>query len=1246
MRLLEESVVWPEVGRPRRAGVSSFGISGTNAHLILEESPVAETEEEGDPSPDEPLPGALPWPLSARTPEALREQARRLREFVVERPGLRAVDVGFSLATTRAALEHRAVVIAESQDERLAALDALSEGRPTPDALTGTVRGGDARPVFVFPGQGAQWLGMGVELLDVSPVFASRMAECGRALGAFVEWDLVEVLRCGDGGWLGRVDVVQPVLWAVMVSLAAVWRSHGVEPGAVVGHSQGEIAAACVCGALSLEDGARVVALRSRALRVLSGRGGMVSVAAPVGVVGELIGAWPEVLSVAAVNGPGATVVSGESGALEELLAVLGREGVRARRVPVDYASHSPAVDELRDEVLAATADVRWRSPQVPFCSAVSGGLVEAGGLDAAYWFTNLRETVRFEDAVRELAGRGFGSFLEMSAHPVLLVGIEETLEDVGVPGLVVGSLRRHDGGMRRLMTSLARAHTHGLAVDFTPLLPGGHAVDLPTYAFQRRRYWLEGPARQEAAPAPVGADARFWEAVERRDVAALATDLAVAPDAPLATVLPALANWRARGRDESTVDGWRYHITWKPVPEDANFPDPTGTWLLVTPPDDAAAAEVAALAATALGDRGATVLTVALTADHADRATLAAHLRAALADAPAPSGVLSLLALDERPHPAHPRLTTGLALTLSLARALEGPAPGAPLWLATRGAVGTGPAEPPHRPAQAMAWGLGRVIALEHPARWGGLIDLPAPPTPLDGRVLRRLCRALAAPGGEDQLAVRPRGTLARRLVPAAPAPARRSWQPRGTALITGGTGVLGGILARWLAAEGAEHLVLTGRRGPAAPGATELAAELRAAGARVTVEPCDVADRDALRALLERLADRDETPTTVIHAAGVADLTTVEATGPDAFARGMAAKADGARHLLELLDPERLDALVLFSSIAGVWGTSEHASYAAANAYLDALAAHHRALGVPVTSVAWGVWNAFPGAEGSDAGRGGIMETADPALLHRRGIGLIEPGLGLAALRRALDRDETAVSVAPMDWKRFFPLFSAARPRPLFHDLPPVAALRAEAPADPAEPNAPGDGLPGLSEVLGLAGADREEALLGLVRGVAADVLGHDTPERVKAEQAFRGIGFDSLTALELRDRLGAATGLRLPAALVYDHPTPLAIARHLADQLPGGEGQNGNGTGGTLLNDLDRFAERLTATTPEGDTRLRATVRLRSLLETLTGTGTGIGSGTGTGGGHDADDIVAGLEAASADAVMAFIDDEFGA
>ncbi|RBM17287.1 SDR family NAD(P)-dependent oxidoreductase, partial [Streptomyces sp. PT12] len=776
-----------------------------------------------------------------------------------------------------------------------------------------------------------------------------------------------------------------------------------------------------------------------------------------------------------------------------------------------------------------------------------------------------------------------------------------------------------------------------------------GHAVDLPTYAFQHRRYWLEAPARQKPTAAAPGADARFWETVERRDVAALATDLAIAPDAPLATVLPALATWRARGRDASTVDGWRYRITWKPTPENANSPDPTGTWLVVSLADDPAAAPVAALAATALGDRGATVRAVELTADHADRATLAAHLRSALADAPAPSGVLSLLAIDERPHPAHPGLTTGLALTLSLARAIEGPAP---LWLVTRGAVGTGPTEPPHHPRQAMAWGLGRVIALEHPERWGGLIDLPAPPTPLDARLLRRLCRALAAPDGEDQLAVRPHGTLARRLVPADPAPARRRWQPRGTALITGGTGALGGILARWLAAEGAEHLVLTGRRGPEAPGAAELAAELRASGTRVTVEPCDVADRDAVHALLERLADRDEAPTTVIHAAGVADLTTVGATGPDALAQGMAAKAEGARHLLELLDPERLDALVLFSSIAGVWGTSEHASYAAANAYLDALAEHHRARGLPVTSVAWGVWNAFPGAEGGEAGRGGIMESADPALLHRRGLGLIEPRLGLAALRRALDRDEAAVSVAPMDWERFYPLFSAARPRPLFHDLPPVAALRAHGPAYPAEsnePNAPAEAPPGLSDLLGLGGPDREEALLGLVRRVVADVLGHDTPERVQPERAFRGIGFDSLTALELRDRLGAATGLRLPAALVYDHPTPLAVARHLAAQLPSGDGQNGNGTPGTLLDDLDRLAERLTATTPDGDTRLRATVRLRSLLETLTGTGTGTGTGgggTGTGGGHDADDIAAGLEAASAEAVMAFIDDEFGA
>ncbi|WP_159066193.1 acyltransferase domain-containing protein, partial [Streptomyces hygroscopicus] len=252
------------------------------------------------------------------------------------------------------------------------------------------------RSVFVFPGQGAQWVGMAVGLLESSPVFAEAIAECESALSAYVDWSLTDVLRGVEGApGFDRVDVVQPVLFAVMVSLAKLWRSVGVEPDAVMGHSQGEIAAACVAGALSLADAAKVVTLRSQAIAAgLAGRGGMVSVGLSAEAAKERIAAWDGAISVAAVNGPGSVVVSGDPGALDEMVARLEGEEVRVRRVPVDYASHSAHVEAIHEELLKVLADLEPRSSEVPFYSTVTGELVDTAGLDAEYWYRNLRQTV------------------------------------------------------------------------------------------------------------------------------------------------------------------------------------------------------------------------------------------------------------------------------------------------------------------------------------------------------------------------------------------------------------------------------------------------------------------------------------------------------------------------------------------------------------------------------------------------------------------------------------------------------------------------------------------------------------------------------------------------------------------------------------------------------------------------------------------------------------------------------------
>ena len=498
VELLTEARPWPATDRPRRAGVSSFGISGTNAHVILEQAPDSAATEQ-------PARGRRG---RGRAVGALRPDARRRcvlrrggwRRYLEARPG--AVAGGRRLL----AGDHAVAVRAPRGGHRRDRPRNCSPGcaRSPRDGRRG---GGDGRgsrrvrgPTGVrVPGAGFAVGRDGAELLESSPVFAARMAECAAALESFADWSLLDVL--GDAAALERVDVVQPALFAVMVSLAAVWRSYGVEPAAVVGHSQGEIAAAVVAGALSLEDGARVVALRSKAIaEVLAGGGGMVSVALPVAQVRDRLAVFGESVSIAAVNGPSSTVVSGTSEALDGLLAGWEKEEVRARRIPVDYASHSAQVEDLRERILADLGPVRPRESSVPLFSTVTGEWLDSAPMDAGYWLSNLRQTVRFEEAVRALADQGFGAFIECSAHPVLTIGIQETIEDA----VVTGSLRRDEGGARRMLTSLAEACVRGVPVDWTSAFAGAGArrVDLPTYAFQRQRYWWEPRAARRRRPA------------------------------------------------------------------------------------------------------------------------------------------------------------------------------------------------------------------------------------------------------------------------------------------------------------------------------------------------------------------------------------------------------------------------------------------------------------------------------------------------------------------------------------------------------------------------------------------------------------------------------------------------------------------------------------------------------------------------------------------------------------------------
>jgi polyketide synthase 7 len=1685
--LLTEPRPWPAGDRPRRAAVSSFGISGTNAHVIVEEVPA-------EPEPvavQRDQPPSVPWVVSGRSERALADQAARLSAWVGAREGLSAADVGWALATSRSTFEHRAVVVGPDRETLLAGLAGVASGSPGAGVVTGRARAA-GKTAFVFPGQGSQWVGMAARLLDESTVFADQMRRCDKALGEHVQWSLIDVIRAAPGApGLDRVDVVQPALWAVMVSLAELWRSVGVAPDAVIGHSQGEIAAAYVAGALSLEDAARVVALRSRLLLQLSGEGGMASLACGLPQVRELAAHWGDRLNVAAVNGVSAVVVSGDVEALEGLIGRCEADNVRARRIDVDYASHSAQVDAIREPLTQALADIESHSSSTAFYSTVTGELMETAGLDAEYWFRNIRETVEFERAVRDARDAGYRTFIECSPHPVLIAGIEETVasaEDV----TVIPSLGRDDGGLDRFWLSAGQAHVAGTEVDWRAAFAGGDVrnVELPTYAFQRQRFWLPAQFVGSGDTGRLGLAAAdhglLGAVVERPDSGGvvLTGRLSVAAHPWLAdhqvagvTVFPGtgFVELAARAGDEvgcpaieeltlsaplvlpaagsvqvQVVVGAADAAGSRPVAVYSSGAQPDSEWvrnaegvlgaraaapgadLSTWPPagaeavdvgdayarlaargyeygpafrglramwrrDDEIFAEVAvapeagvtvdgfgihpvlldaALHALGLADADApTVLPfawqrVSLHAAGASRARVritplgGGAVSIELADAMG-LPVLSVRRLDLRSvsaaqlsaatAPVAGRLLEVVWSPMSLSDNGVGDGvvvwePGAgpgvvraaydavhealavlQSWLAgdgrgmlvvlTRGAVAL-PGEDVADLAGAAVWGLVRSAQAEHPDRvvlvdsdgsldtsavigcgepqvviragmaysarlaavppdsafalpagnWrldtgggGTLEDLvvrPSPPRELAAGQVRVAVAAVGVnfrdvlvalgmyPGG-GQLGAEGVGVITEvgpgvsglsvgdpvmgllgivgseavvdaRLVTAVPAgwstldaagvpvvfltalyglsvlaglragqrvlihaatggvgmaavqlarhrgaevfatASQGKWEtlramgfdddhigdsrtpafeqkflaatggrgvyvvlnslagefidaslrllvdgghfvemgktdPRdpdaiaaqhpgvryqafdltevspdriaamlaeltdllkqgilkplptrafdvrraaeayrfvsqarhigkvvltlssglagGTVLITGGTGMAGSALARDLVDQyGAAHVMLVSRSGGDERTA-ELVAALRSAGAGVSVVACDVADRDSVAALLDRVP-AEHPLRGVFHAAGALDDGLIASLTPERVDVVLRAKVDGAWNLHELTAGLDLSAFVLFSSMAGIVGTPGQGNYAAANSFLDALATHRRARGLPGLSVAWGLW------EQSSAMTAHLGD-ADKDRMSRLGLAPLSTTEALQRLDAAMLCERPVVVATCLD--RIALSDNAAALPPLLHGLATRPARRV---IDDTAVTASTTGL--TARLRELAPDQRHRELVELVRSNAATVLGRTNAADINAERAFQELGFDSLTAVELRNRLKTATGLTLSPTIIFDHPTPSALGEYLDSRLATRtEKPNPAARANDIAAELQALLNR-TDWNPEDRTRLA--IRLQNLLTALTDTGL-----------DDADDED--IHAATESQLFAILDEELG-
>jgi len=1317
VELLDEARPWEPEGRPRRAGVSSFGVSGTNVHLILEE-PQAAAAEEGEEEPEAPPLPAVPLPLSARTPAALREQGARLLAHLRAHPELDPTDVGFSLATSRTDFEHRAVALGADREELLGALAALAAGEPHAGLVRARAsRGGLA---LLFPGQGLQWQGMALGLLGESPFFAARVAACTEALRPFLGFSIEDVLRGVEGApSIERIDVVQPALFAVMVSLARLWEHHGLRPAALVGHSQGEIAAAHLAGALSLEDAARIVSLRARAIVSLAGKGGMTAIGLPAERVRERIEPWGERISLAVINSRSACTVAGEAEALAELVAACEAEGIRCRQISAEYATHWDRVEAVRDSLLSDLEGIEPGPTTTPFYSSMCARRLEGEELTPEYWYRSFREPVRFEETVQALLADGFESFVEVSSHPVLTLPVQETAEAAGEerePVAAIGSLRRGEGGLARFARALAEAHAQGAAVDWERLFAGRGAerVPLPTYAFQRKRYWLdaraaaadvagaglaaadhpllgaaislagedgeeggwlltgrlalethpwladhsayetvllpgtgfvemalraaeqcgaegieeltieaplvlsetgavqvqvsvgaadergarslsvhsrpedrEDPAREWTANAtgvlgPVGGEEpprlREWppagaEPLEVDDLYARAAELGIdygpafqgaraawsrgeelfaevelgaeqAEEAGRFGLHPALLDaalhptLKATGREEEKEgpsapfawSGVRLHRAGAAALRVAIAPTaPRTIAVAIADADGEPVASVRSLVARPLLSEA---LGGAPADQHRNSLFTVAWTELSLPAAGAAEFELVELAADPELDPAAAASALCAQVLAILREAIAGPEEARFAFL-THGAVALSEDESPD-PAAAAARGLVRSAQAENPGRFL-LVDT-------DGsEASRRALAAALAVDDEPQLALREGAAFVPRLARhAGDAEEPRPLDPERTVLVTGGTGALGSLFARHLVtAHGARRLLLTSRRGPEAPRAAELAAELEELGAEVRIAACDVGDRDQLAALLGSIPTEHPLGA-VIHTAAIFDNALVAAMSDEQLQRVLAAKAGAAWNLHELTAGMDLSEFVLFSSGAGTFDNPGQGNYAAANAFLDALAQRRQRQGLAASSIAWGLWASGVG------GPNEFLIEANQARLDRSGFISMSAASGLELFERTRGAGAFVVAV-PLDLAALRALARKGELAPIYAGLVRIPARRAAAAGG------------SLARRLAAAPeAEREAIVVALVAEQAAAALGHDSAAAIDPEAAFKDLGFDSLGAVELRNRLNAVTGLRLPSTLAFDHPSVKAAAAFLRGLVEGDGGE----------------------------------------------------------------------------------------
>ncbi|ORV83207.1 type I polyketide synthase [Mycolicibacterium iranicum] len=1046
LKVVDQHTDWAPAGRPRRAGISSFGFGGTNAHVVIEQAPVTVTA-----AADEPEAAVTTLVVSGKTPERIASQAAVLAEWMAtaDVPVASLSQVAHTLNHHRSQHARFATVVARDTGQAIAGLQALAAGQSAPGVVGPAQVTPKPGTVFVYSGQGSQWPGMARRLLDDEPAFAQAIADIEPVFVEQVGFSLRDILAGGEP--VSGDAQVQPVLMGLQLALTELWRSHGVHPDAVIGHSMGEVTAAVVAGALSVADGLKVIAARSSIMSRLAGQGAVALLNVEADECEALIEAHPSV-EIAGYLSPRQTVVAGLPDEVDAVIATVTSLNTFARRVNMVVASHTALMEPVLSDIRSALADVDPSIPTLPFLSTVTDP-ADSPVLDADYWVANVRRPVRFSQAIGAAAA-DHGTFIEISPHSTLSQAIAETLAD-SPDHLLVGTLARDADDTVVFHANVNTTHTSRPPHTAHGAEPH---IALPTTPWHRTRHWVDVRPRRGGVARSGG----------------LPAGSAVPPE-------------------------WFCELTWpaKPLAGQSD-PNETASWLVVG--DDALAAEMSRL--------GATVATGGV-----DDIGSATHV------------LYAPTAADEL---GYDLFETGRGLALGAAAAAEPPT----LYLLTRNAQPVSVGDRAN-PAQAVLWGLGRTLALEHPEIWGAVIDADESVPPV---VAARWLLGEAHHGdGEDQIVYRGGNRLVARLVHALPpAPVgAETLDADGAHLVVGATGNIGPGLIEQLAAMGARTIVAVSRN----PGSRldELTARLAATGTTVVTVAADAADEASLRPVFDRFG-ADLPPLKGIYLAAMSGgPVTLDDMTPDDVVAMFRPKMDAAvaAHTLSLGHP--VEQFVLFSSISGVLGSRWLAHYAATTTFLDTFAFARRAAGLPACAINWGLWKSLAD----------VQTGFEAQATQESGLEPMDDAVAITALRSFVGPQARArATVVAADWPR---LAAAYHTRAQLHILDDLLAGEATA----AQPLT---GDTKFRQELKTCDPDRRiDLLTDFVISQVAAVMGLASAHTLDPTVGFFQFGMDSLMSVTLQRSLSENLGEALPASVVFDYPTVEALTDYLASLLP---------------------------------------------------------------------------------------------